>query len=90
MDLAKRALHNNELGAYMKLTKRMQQVLDDHAKKGETSKFATAHKMQDLGLITITDQWVIRKGTPGQSTAGIKTGTWVIVFDINAPNKRGG
>lgn len=64
----------------MNLTKRMQQVLSGN---GETSKYLTAIKMEKLGLITITDFWVVRKGVPGQSRSGIKTGTFVVLYTVN-------
>lgn len=62
------------------LTKRMRQVLADN---GETTKIATARKMNELGIIEITDMWVIRRGVPGQSATGIKSGTMVVAFKVN-------
>jgi len=67
-------------GGEMKLTKRMKQVLAEPML--ETSKVATAQKMQDLGIIRITERWIIRRGVPGQSAAGIKPGTMIVAFEV--------
>ena len=64
----------------LKLTKRMKQVLAEPMQ--ETSKVATAQKMHDLGIIRITDRWIIRRGVPGQSAAGIKPGTMIVAFEV--------
>lgn len=64
----------------MKITKRMKQVLEEPNQ--ETSKVATAQKMHDLGIIRITDRWIIRGGVPGQSAQGIKPGTMIVAFEV--------
>jgi hypothetical protein len=63
-----------------KITKLMQQVLDEAP---ETTKRQTVLKMAEMGLVTITDFWIIRGGMPGVSASGCKPGTWVTYFEIN-------
>lgn len=67
----------------MNLTKRMQQVLDEEP---ETTKFATVMKMADLGIVTITDKWIMRNGT-GDAKNGVRSGRWVVYFKRNAEVK---
>ncbi|MDA0244673.1 MAG: hypothetical protein OT477_14735 [Chloroflexi bacterium] len=63
------------------ITSAMQAILDNpHA---ETSNNRLAQQMHDDGLITITDRWVTRKGSPGAAMQGIKNGRWVVCYTVN-------
>lgn len=64
----------------MKLSKLMLQVLDEAP---ETTKRQTVLKMAEMGLVTITDFWIIRGGMPGASATGCKPGAWVTYFAVN-------
>ena len=59
-------------------------LIDDYdsVSGGETTKRATANRAAALGLITITDFWIIRGGVPGASASGVKPGTFVTTFRL--------
>jgi len=64
-----------------KLTQRMIDVLNE--RHGDTTKVATADRMAELGMITITDRWVLTRGSPGMSAQGDKPGAMVVAFTVN-------
>jgi hypothetical protein len=65
----------------MKLTKNMIAVLNE--RWGDTTKAATADKMAEMGMITITSRWVTRGGNPAQIATGTCLHRWVVSFTVN-------
>ena len=63
-----------------KLTKLMQKALQEAP---ETTKFETIQKLAKMGVVTIKDWWILRRGLPGASATGSRPGRFVVIFEIN-------